>query len=129
MQIPICDNKNNSKLVEIKRLFVDVNESPKGLKMNKEFNRKIGERINKELANQGLTQSYLADELDVEQSTVNKYVNGNTGLSLEKAVQIAEILGTGLDYLVYGETKRTRLVNFILKSLKELVSEIEKRCK
>jgi len=49
-------------------------------------------RIGEVLKAKGLTQSWLAGELDVEFRTVNRFVNHHREPSLELLVEIARIL-------------------------------------
>jgi putative transcriptional regulator len=48
--------------------------------------------IKEVLQQQGKTQTWLADKLDIEFLTVNRYANNNRQPSIERLVEIAKIL-------------------------------------
>lgn len=121
--------KSQQSLLKKNGLLLTSAEARKGIKMNNKFNEEVGRRIREKLEKRGdISQHRLSHVLNVEQSTVNKYLYGTISLSFEKAVKIADILDMDLNYLAYGESKTPSPldVDFILKTLKSLYEEIEK---
>lgn len=71
--------------------------------MNKDVRKAFGERL-KRLRNQkGWTQKELASMVDIGFSQFNKYEMGLHIPSLEKLIQLAELLDSTLDYLLMGD--------------------------
>jgi hypothetical protein len=50
----------------------------------------------------GISQTQLANKIDVSQTHMSNIENGNTGISLSMACKIAHVLECSLDELVYG---------------------------
>ena len=58
--------------------------------------------IKEVLQQQGKTQTWLADKLDIEFLTVNRYANNNRQPSIERLVEIAKILKVSPRDLIIG---------------------------
>ncbi len=72
--------------------------------MDQEVRKAFGERL-KHLRNQkGWTQKELAFKVDIGFSQFNKYEMGLHIPSLEKLIQLAELLDSTLDYLLTGDS-------------------------
>ncbi len=84
--------------------------------MNKEVRKAFGERL-KRLRNQkGWTQKELAAMVDIGFSQFKNYEMGLHIPSIEKLIQLTELLDSTLDYLLTGNLNDTRLA----KRFKEL---------
>lgn len=74
--------------------------------MNKLYNE-IGQRINVLRLENGLTQAQLAEALDISTKHMSEVERGLSSLSIEKFVQLCDILSTDLDYLIRGLDRRS----------------------
>jgi putative transcriptional regulator len=63
-------------------------------------NKKNLNQIKEVLESKGLTQSWLAGQLDVEFRTLNRYATNNRQPSLETLFRIAEIIGVRVKDLI-----------------------------
>lgn len=63
----------------------------------------ISERIREARHNAGLTIHQVAEKLGVTPSAIAQYESGRSGLQLERAIKLAEILNVSLQWLVSGE--------------------------
>lgn len=73
--------------------------------MNNEllWGREFGINLQRMLHRRGVTQGYLAKELNTTEAMVSRYVNGIVVPSAYKACQIAEIIGCDISDLVKTE--------------------------
>lgn len=69
-----------------------------------ELNKQIGYRISSLRKDKHMTQEQLAETLDISIKHCSCVERGVSALSLEKMVDLCEILDTNMDYLVRGET-------------------------
>ena len=60
----------------------------------------FGERVKKELKEQGKMQKELCNYLNVKKSTLSEWLNGNNEPSIKYIVQIAIFLDVTTDYLL-----------------------------
>lgn len=60
----------------------------------------FGERVKKELKDQGKMQKELCNFLNVKKSTLSEWLNGNNEPSIKYIVQIAIFLDVTTDYLL-----------------------------
>ena len=60
----------------------------------------LGKRLNMARKEKGLTAQQMADRLDITISAYRFYENGKARPTLDKLVQIADILGVTTDYLL-----------------------------
>ncbi|MGN0242586.1 MAG: helix-turn-helix domain-containing protein [Lachnospiraceae bacterium] len=67
----------------------------------------IGQRIASLRRKHNITQSQLAEKLDISVKHCSEVERGLSCLSLEKLVALCHILSTDMDYLVRGKDKRT----------------------
>ena len=63
----------------------------------------MGQRIAQLRREQHLTQLQLSEKLDISVKHMSEIERGLIGLSLDKLVQLCDILCTSLDYLVRGK--------------------------
>ncbi|WP_398584271.1 helix-turn-helix transcriptional regulator [Streptococcus sp. NM] len=81
----------------------------KELRLNKEFNGKIG-----------MTQQEIADEIGVTKRTYIYWEKGERQIKPEKAQQLADIFGVSVGYLL-GHEENTS------EQLQHLIEELEKK--
>ncbi len=62
--------------------------------------RVFGERIKKELKEQGLTQKWLAKKLNVLPTTLCEWLNDNNEPPMQVIVDIAKIMEVSTDFLL-----------------------------
>ncbi|MCD7768712.1 MAG: helix-turn-helix domain-containing protein [Oscillospiraceae bacterium] len=67
-------------------------------------NDEIGARVEKLRTEQGITQEAFAEMVGYGPYQVKSLERGARGMSLPKAVAVADALGVSLDYLVLGES-------------------------
>lgn len=65
--------------------------------------RQIGLKIKERRQNQGLTQEFIANKLDVNPSHISNIEGGRAHPSLTALVKIANILECSVDYFIGGE--------------------------
>ena len=68
-----------------------------------DLNQSIGKRISLLRKSHGMTQERLAEELDVTIKHISAVERGVSSLSLEKMVEVKQILDCTLDYLITGK--------------------------
>lgn len=68
------------------------------------YDRKaVGARIKQMRIENGITQSKLAEYLDyTTERQLQRIESGETGCAIDKLVEIAQILNTSTDYLLFG---------------------------
>jgi transcriptional regulator with XRE-family HTH domain len=66
----------------------------------------IGPRIRDARRERGWTQDQLAAAIGVSRSAVAQWETGRAGQVTGNLSRIADALGTGVEYLMYGEDKR-----------------------
>ncbi len=77
-----------------------------------------GKRLRELREAKGMSQSALADELGIHVKTVGKAERGDTGLSVDNLLLIADFFGTTIDYLVRGSVHNEvngKLYDFVTK--------------
>lgn len=67
------------------------------------------DRIREIMKAEGMSQGALADAAGVSRATINNYLTGSTPLTLDRADQIARILGVTLADLVVDDTDKQAL--------------------
>lgn len=77
----------------------------------------MGGRIKQIRKQRNMTQSMLAEYLDYSnERQLQRIENGETGCSIDKLMEIAQILETSTDYLLFGmELEDSKLMADILK--------------
>ena len=97
------------------------------------MNDNYGEQIKSYRIRLGLTQSQVANELEVTPGYISNVENGRTAMSLRFLIYYAKLMGITLDELVGNlepEYKTNSLDNALLKELRKLSdSEKEKLLK
>ncbi len=75
--------------------------------MDKNINPEIGQRIRELREKRGLSQKELADlTTTIDKTRISAYENAKRALDLHSLEQVAEALGTTLDFLIYGKGPR-----------------------
>ncbi|HFI0507985.1 TPA: helix-turn-helix domain-containing protein [Streptococcus suis] len=63
----------------------------------------LAQQIKKLRTGQNLSQDDLAEKLYVTRQSISKYENSEATPDIDKLIQLAEIFGVSLDYLVLGK--------------------------
>lgn len=69
-----------------------------------ELNKQIGLRIASLRKEKHLTQEQLAEIMDISIKHCSCVERGASALSMEKLIELCDILDTNMDYLIRGET-------------------------
>lgn len=80
----------------------------------KPTNKNIGNRVSQVRKNKGITQEYLAEQLNLSRSALVKVESGQRGLSASELFRISDILEVSMDYFflsTYDETSIQSMVN------------------
>ncbi|HEL1601389.1 TPA: helix-turn-helix transcriptional regulator [Streptococcus suis] len=70
----------------------------------------LAQQIKKLRTGQNLSQDDLAEKLYISRQAVSKWENGEATPDIDKLVQMAEIFGVSLDYLVLGKEPEKEIV-------------------
>lgn len=78
----------------------------------------VGSRIRQMRKNKGLTQCMLAEQLDYSsERQLQRIESGETACSVDKLMEIAQILNISTDFLLFGQSQTDEIVlTPILKS-------------
>lgn len=77
---------------------MNSNQKPK-----EDYKIAMGQRLRNCRLSSGLTQERLSELLDISVKHYSEVERGITGLSVEKLIQLSNILGISLDYLLKGD--------------------------
>ncbi len=69
----------------------------------------IGQRIARERRNLNLTQEQLSEKLGVSRQTVSKWEQDIILVGTNKLIELCDILGVSIDYLLKGEEKNYKV--------------------
>ena len=69
------------------------------------FRVDMGNRMKEKRKQLHYTQEYMAEKLNVSMKHYGGVERGNAGLSLENMIEVSDILGVSLDYLIKGTTE------------------------
>lgn len=64
--------------------------------------KEIGLRIAKLRKQNGLTQEYLAEKMDVSIQMISNLERGNKAIKIDNLVKLSKILGVSTDYILTG---------------------------
>lgn len=70
----------------------------------------LAQQIKKLRTGQNLSQDDLAEKLYISRQAVSKWENGEATPDIDKLVQLSEIFGVSLDYLVLGKEPEKEIV-------------------
>ncbi|MBD5146200.1 MAG: helix-turn-helix transcriptional regulator [Ruminococcus sp.] len=73
---------------------------------------KIGERISRQRNKLGLTQQDVYDKLEISQNHYSRIENGHVGISIEKLIQLSDILNISIDYILTGKIPSDKKSDF-----------------
>lgn len=90
--------------------------------MNEELRRQIGRRLRVARISAGLSQKDMAEQLRLKsRQTISAWERGEATPQVDQWYQLGVLLGTSLDYMVYGirtvPVSRTDLMDSIFGSL------------
>lgn len=92
-------------VIRFQLLIVDIrNVTERGRKNVQYYDKKaVGTRIKQMRNEKKITQSKLAESLDyTTERQLQRIENGETGCSIDKLMEIAQILNISTDYLLFG---------------------------
>lgn len=82
-----------------------------------DYKIEMGKRLKEKRKALGLTQEQLAEKLNISIKHYGGVERGIAGLSLENLIELSNILGVSLDYLVKGECPENDLLPARIKEL------------
>ena len=83
----------------------------------RDFRIDMGNRMKEKRKQLHYTQEYIAEKLNVSLKHYGGVERGNAGLSLENMIEVSDILGVSLDYLIKGTEENN---NFIPERIREI---------
>lgn len=93
----------------------------------------VSRRLKKAREESGLTQKQVADKLELKKTTLSGYENGKSEPSMETLVQLANLYGVSLDYLMCRTDTRIefdeeeyKAIDTDRQQLRERLDSIEK---
>lgn len=93
----------------------------------------VSRRLKKAREESGLTQKEVADKLELKKTTLSGYENGKSEPSMETLVQLANLYGVSLDYLMCRTDTRIefneeeyKVIDADRQQLRERLDSIEK---
>ena len=63
----------------------------------------VGERISVQRNKLGLKQQDIYDKMSISQNHYSRVENGHVGISVEKLIQLSDILNISIDYILTGK--------------------------
>lgn len=82
-----------------------------------DYKIEMGKRMKLKRKELNLTQEKMAEMLDISIKHYSGVERGVAGLSIENLVQVSNILGLNLDYLIKGDTTKKELIPEQFKAL------------
>lgn len=70
----------------------------------------MGKRMKKQRKLLNMTQEQLAEKLNISVKHYGGVERGNAGLSLENLIEVSDILGINLDYLIKGDKNPEEMI-------------------
>lgn len=89
--------------------------------------KEIGKKIKERRQSQGITQEFVANQLDVNPSHISNIEGGRANPSLTALVKIANVLNCSVDYFISHEYTFD-IKNTKDKSLDDIIMEKLKKC-
>ncbi len=88
-----------------------------------------GVRIRQLRIKNGLTQEQVAAALNIDRSFYSRIEAGKNGCSVDLFIQLSDLFGVSLDYLIMGKYSQTLLKNgermLLKENLENLLSRLE----
>ena len=85
---------------------------------------KSGERIRQLRIQSGYTQEQLAGKLNIDQSYYGRIETGKRGCPVEIFVQLSDLFGVTLDFLILGSSDEARVIQ-MKSDIDRLVERLE----
>jgi len=85
--------------------------------------KKIGKRVERLRNSLGLSKVEFAKQVGLSAQYLGTVESGITGLTLEKAVNICEVTGVSLDYLIRGEGEKEQVLFTLSDKLSDVSME------
>lgn len=82
-----------------------------------DYKTDIGKRMKNRRKELHLTQEQMAEKLDISVKHYSGVERGVAGLSIENLIEVSEILGINLDYLIKGEPQNDDIMPNRIKEL------------
>lgn len=82
----------------------------------KDYKSAMGQRLRACRIQSHLTQEKLSEMLDISVKHYSEVERGITGLSVEKLIELSDILSTSLDYLLKGENTDEVLPHIVIET-------------
>ncbi len=82
-----------------------------------DYRIEMGIRLKKKRKMIKLTQEQMAEKLDISVKHYGGVERGQAGLSIENLIEVCNILGTDLNYLILGESEKE---DYLPQKIKEL---------
>ena len=76
------------------------------MKVKKEFDVKLGERIRKIREQKDIRVWYIAEKTGLSDTFIYQVERGEKGISAENLGKLSEALGVSVDYLIFGNVNR-----------------------
>lgn len=91
---------------------------------DEDIRKAFGMRLKKLRKQKGWTQKELANQIDIRFAQLNKYECGMHIPPIEKLVQLGDVLGVTLDYLIMGNRNQIKALHNmrLIERLQELES-------
>ena len=72
----------------------------------------VGTRISSQRNKLGLKQQDICDKMSISQNHYSRIENGHAGISVEKLIQLSDILNISIDYILTGKIPRCNKTDF-----------------
>ena len=89
------------------------------------YNTKGGARIRELRLAKKLDQIELAELLNVSHGYISRIESGKRGCSVDLMIQISEIFGTSLDYLILGKCHDVLDAAHLKENIQHLIGDLE----
>ena len=91
--------------------------------------KRCGERIRQLRVQIGYTQEKTASALNIDQSYYGRIETGKRGCSVELFIQLSDLFGVSLDYLILGRSSNSPLKESDLTQLKSDIGVLSEHLK
>lgn len=90
--------------------------------LERNFYKKIGQRIKQSRESLGMNQVMLADKVGISGSYASHLEAGNRNMSLDTLIKISNVLNISLEFLIFGNDPTNKAVSSVMedKLLKDL---------
>lgn len=90
-----------------------------------DYKAEMGNRIRSRRKSMSFTQEQMAEKLNISVKHFSEVERGKSGLSIESLVNLSNILGLSLDYIVKGDVTDGQTWNRVLSILENVPKEKE----